>query len=271
MWPLFRVTTGRSLRTDPSYKTRKRRTQAAGQAALRNRYEWARYLLLGRIPNVLRVVMRIICRALAMITSFLGASSLALAASLNSDDAEFLRKAAELGQLEIHASRVAHQQSDRAEVRKYAETMITEYGEVASELSSLVQAKGVSLPATLGDAERQNIAQWQGLEVHEFNRRYIGKIAIEAHENAVDTFRKAADDASDADVKAFAEKTLPRLQRHLARGKLLQETLEAGPRNREAASGPPTSPATPDRSGTGGGEPTNEPPPESPNQAADSQ
>ena len=245
---------------------------------LANRYSVARHepCSRDRIPNAVGLVMRIICRALAMVTSFLGASTLVLAANLNSDDAEFLQKAAELGQLEIQASEIAHQRSDNASIREYAETMIAEHKQVAGELSSLAQQKGVSLPTELSDAEREKIEQWQGMEAHEFNGRYVDEVAIDAHEQAISAFRNAADNASDADVKAFAEKTLPSLQRHLARGKVLQEALQAAPERREAGPdagepGQPTSPATPDKSGTGGGELTNEPPPESPNKAADPQ
>lgn len=220
--------------------------------------------------------MRKIWQAIAVITSSVGIATISLAAALSNHDTEFLQQAAESGRLEIEASKLAHQYSGSPQVREFAEMMITEHTEVDRELNALAANKNVSLPTKLPDDKQRNIAEWQGVEANELNSRYIKEIAIDAHEEAIDRFKKAAKDASDPDVKKFAEKTLPSLQHHLARGKLLQQELDAaskrGPAARQDAErGRATSPATPDNTGTGGGEPTNEPPPESPNKAANPQ
>lgn len=215
--------------------------------------------------------------AVAVITSVLGMANPGLAASLEDHDAEFLRQTAETGRLEIEASKLAYQYSRSPQVREFAETMVSEHTPIERELNALATGKGVSLPTELPGDRQASLSQWQDLAPHELDSRYVEEIAIDAHEDAVDRFKKAAEDASDPDVKAFAAKTLPHLQRHLARGEQLQQELDAASKrgspasSRDTGRSRGTSPATPDNTGTGGGEPTNEPPPESPDKAANPQ
>ena len=54
-----------------------------------------------------------------------------------------------------------------------------------------------------------------------FNRRYVETFGIGAHEDAIKLFDKAAARADDPDVKAFASRGLPGLQRHLTMAKEL--------------------------------------------------
>jgi len=47
--------------------------------------------------------------------------------------------------------------------------------------------------------------------------------AVSDHKKAVKAFEKAANEAKDADVKAFAAKTLPALKEHLSMAEALQK------------------------------------------------
>ena len=49
-----------------------------------------------------------------------------------------------------------------------------------------------------------------------FDRKFVD-LMVENHEKDVKLFKEAADDADDADLKAFAAKQLPTLQKHLER------------------------------------------------------
>lgn len=49
---------------------------------------------------------------------------------------------------------------------------------------------------------------------------------MDHHQKAVDSFEKAAEDAEDADIRAFAAKTLPSLQKRLDHAKTVRDALE---------------------------------------------
>ena len=48
--------------------------------------------------------------------------------------------------------------------------------------------------------------------------------AVKSHEKTISAFQKEAKDGKDADVKAWAEKTLPTLQHHLEMARDLEKT-----------------------------------------------
>ncbi len=118
------------------------------------------------------------------------------------------------GMAEVELSRLALDKSQNAEVRQFAERMVTDHTRANEELQALAQKKGVSLPTTL-DAEHQTAKQrLQGLSQAEFDRAYVD-VMVKDHEAAVELFSEQAESASDGDVKSFAEKTLPILREHL--------------------------------------------------------
>lgn len=150
----------------------------------------------------------------------------AIAASLSEDDQAFLRKAGESGMLEIQASELAVQKSQHPEVKRYAEKMIEDHTAVDKELKTLAEGKGFTLPIELEDDKRDLIENLRQLDGPSFDEEYAEEIAVDAHEDAVELFEDAADDADDADVKAFAAKHLPALQKHLELGERLKDAVD---------------------------------------------
>jgi putative membrane protein len=98
---------------------------------------------------------------------------------------------------------------------------------VDGELKTLASSKGVQLPAEPTRKVRSALSDLQKKSGPDFDKEYADDIAVDAHEDAVKLFEKAAKDAEDADVKAFAAKTLPNLQQHLAKGKELQSLIKS--------------------------------------------
>lgn len=159
----------------------------------------------------------------------------AIAASLAEDDARFLRKAGESGMLEIQASKLAVEKSQHPEIRRYAEMMIKDHTAVDEELKALAKSKGFQLPIELEGGPLRKIENLRQLDGPSFDEEYADEIAVDAHEDAVDLFEDAAEDAEDADIKAFAAKHLPALQKHLEMGRELEDLIDDEDDRRERA------------------------------------
>ncbi|RYH29224.1 MAG: DUF4142 domain-containing protein, partial [Alcaligenaceae bacterium] len=56
--------------------------------------------------------------------------------------------------------------------------------------------------------------------------------------DAVDLYEDAAEDAKDADIKAFAAKTLPTLKAQLEKGKALEKAVDDAKEKRPATAKP---------------------------------
>ena len=63
-----------------------------------------------------------------------------------------------------------------------------------------------------------------------FDRHYADSIGVKAHQDTIKLFQKEVDKGSDADVKAWASKTLPTLQHHLEMAQALKTKADAEPK-----------------------------------------
>lgn len=147
-------------------------------------------------------------------------------AELANGDKKFLEKAAESGQLEIATSQLAVERATHPDVKAFAQMMVADHTKADTELKALAASKQVTLPAEQPRkvrSELEDLGKKQGVA---FDKEYADEIAVDAHKDAVELFKDAAEDAKDPDVKAWAAKTLPTLQAHYDQGKMLKEKLK---------------------------------------------
>lgn len=158
-----------------------------------------------------------------------GAAALGLlvatAASARSD-ADFMKQAAQNGAAEIEASKLALQKAQRSDVKAFAEKMVADHTKTADELKQLATAKKVSLPDGPSMKQKAEIKMISAGDDAKFDERYAKNFGVKAHEETVKLFEEAAKGASDAEVKAWAQKTLPALNHHLE----MARALESGAR-----------------------------------------
>lgn len=116
---------------------------------------------------------------------------------------------------EIESSKLALTKGDEA-TKAFAQQMVTEHEKTSSELKALLSGGNVKgTPATaLTDDRKEEIDDLAKLDGAEFNEEYIDD-QVDAHEDAVDLFKRYAEGGDNAELKAWAAKTLPALQHHL--------------------------------------------------------
>ncbi|MEF7616181.1 DUF4142 domain-containing protein [Aquincola sp. MAHUQ-54] len=141
-------------------------------------------------------------------------------------DANFMKQAAENGHAEVEASQVALQKATDPEVKKFAQQMIDDHTKVHEELKALAAAKGVELPTGPSLVQKGKMKILGTTDGARFDRHYIGSMGVDAHEDTLKLFRKAAQDARDPEVKAFASKTVPALEHHLQMAKQLDASVK---------------------------------------------
>lgn len=136
-------------------------------------------------------------------------------------DVEFMNKAAQAGQMEIDASKLAETKAASGTVKRFAGQMLQDHRAAAEDLKRLASAKGVQLPATPSHDDQKKLEAMGALQGTSFDKQYANEVGVKAHNDAVALFRKAASDARDNDVRDFAKKTLPTLEHHLDSAKTM--------------------------------------------------
>lgn len=147
------------------------------------------------------------------------------ASAPNAYDKQFLTKAADSGSTEIAASKVAQSKSSNAQVKQFADSMVTDHTKVADELKQLAASKQITVSDEPSASHKADIAKLSNLEGKKFDQEYAAKIGVAAHKDAVKLFTEASQKATDPEIKAFATKTLPALQHHLEMANTLHSSL----------------------------------------------
>jgi putative membrane protein len=164
--------------------------------------------------------------AIGMILA-LGLAGGASAADLARADRKFLEAASEAGMFEIGAGKVAVQNAQAAEVKAFGQMMITDHTRVDGELKALAASKGFKLPDELPRGLRKDLEALTQKAGQPFDSDYAENVAVDAHEEVYEMYKDAVEDIKDADIKAFAWKTLPTLQVYLEQGRALEKAVEA--------------------------------------------
>ena len=81
------------------------------------------------------------------------------------------------------------------------------------------------------------MSRLSGLSGAEFDREYIEQAGNKDHEEQAKLFQRQASRGSDPDLKAFAAKTLPIVQSHLAAARDLAKANKGGATNTTNRSG----------------------------------
>ena len=126
----------------------------------------------------------------------------------------FMTTAAESGMAEVQLGQLAQQKAQNADVKQFAQRMVTDHTKANNELKQLAQKENVTLPTDLNAKHKELMSRLQGLSGAEFDREYM-KAQVDDHEKAVSLFQSQADKGDNAQAKAFASKTLPTLKQHL--------------------------------------------------------
>ncbi|QXL85304.1 DUF4142 domain-containing protein [Comamonas sp. NLF-1-9] len=130
-------------------------------------------------------------------------------------DASFLKDAAQNNQAEIKGSEMALEKARNAQTKAFAQQMLNDHRKAGQELERLAAAKGVDLPDDASLMQKAKLELLNLANDKDFDRMYAESVGVKAHKDTIELFRKAAQEAKDPDVRAFATRTLPTLEHHL--------------------------------------------------------
>lgn len=134
--------------------------------------------------------------------------------AVDKDDADFAVKAADGGMTEVAYAKVALQKATNPQVKEFAQMMITDHTKANMELMALAKTKNITLPSAPSKDHQKVIDDASKKSGADFDKTYVNDM-VSDHKEDVSLFQKASKDCKDADLKAFATKTLPVLQSHM--------------------------------------------------------
>jgi putative membrane protein len=157
--------------------------------------------------------------------------------TLDAADVKFVKQEAATGMAAVKLAGLGAQKAVRADVKAFAEMIVTDHTKANEELTKLAATKGVELSAVIDPKHAETFQKLEKTESADFDKEFLN-VAVSGHKKCVSNFEDAAKDSKDADVKMWAEKTLPTLKAHLAQA----QELSSGSSTNSAANSP--TPAT---------------------------
>jgi putative membrane protein len=152
----------------------------------------------------------------------IAAPSAAADKTVAAEDRAFVDGAASVGMMEVELGKIAATHAANAEVKKFGQHMVDDHTKANAELKRLAASKSITLPTSMAAEHRKEVDHLSKLKGADFDHAYM-QAMVKGHGEVVEKFRKQAEAAHDADVKAFAARMLPTLESHLEMAKTTSE------------------------------------------------
>jgi putative membrane protein len=147
---------------------------------------------------------------------------LAMAAD-KSPDESFYNNAAEGGLAEVQLSQLAQDKGQSPAVKEFGQMMIKDHTAANDKLKTIAAGKGVDLPTSPSMGQMATKTKLDMQSGDSFDKSYINTM-IQDHRDTIKLFEKEVQTGQDADAKAFAKETLPKLHQHLAKIESIAKT-----------------------------------------------
>ena len=139
--------------------------------------------------------------------------------------AMFVDNASQSDMLEIASAKVALKRSKSPGIKKFAHGMVTAHTKTSAELKAIVdggKAGDAKIAAALDNRRQGLVDNLEHASDADFDARYVDQQAA-AHRERSELMKTYAKLGTNADLKAFAAKTAPAVDEHLAMVKALDK------------------------------------------------
>jgi putative membrane protein len=140
-------------------------------------------------------------------------TSTAIRTPFDTQDSTFVMKAAMGGMMEVEAGNIAQQNASHDRVKAFGTMMVNDHGKANSELMALAAGRGITLPTALPPDMQKHMDEMRKMKGKAFDNHYMSMM-VDDHKKDVALFEKQSTGGTDAELKAWAAKTLPVLQMH---------------------------------------------------------
>ncbi len=137
-------------------------------------------------------------------------------------DMDFMNEAAQGGMMEVQLGKMAQQKATKKDIKDFGQMMVTDHSNANDELRNLAETNNVNLTDTLNEDNHDKMNDLAKLSGKKFDKEYVNMM-VDDHKSDVDKFKDESQNASSPQVRQWAAKTLPTLQKHLDKIKDIQK------------------------------------------------
>lgn len=138
-------------------------------------------------------------------------------------DQKFVDFAAQTDMVEANLGQLADSAASSQQVKDYAQMLVTDHTNDFNQLYGIANQASLTMPSAIDTpSNKMMIAPFQKVKGAAFDKKYVHEM-IAGHTKAIAIYKKEAADAENPALKAYAEQTVPALQKHLDEAKTLEK------------------------------------------------
>jgi putative membrane protein len=141
------------------------------------------------------------------------------------DDAAFAVEAMAGGINEVELGKLAQQKASDSKVKDFGAMMVTDHTKANAELLALGQSLRVALPVVADKDGQKLMDELSKKSGADFDKAYVTAM-VNDHKEDIKAFEKEGKYGTSTDLKAFANKTLPVLNKHLDAVQQIQSSMK---------------------------------------------
>jgi putative membrane protein len=128
-------------------------------------------------------------------------------------DQAFVNLAAQTDMAEANLGQLAQEHAASQGVKDYAQMLVTDHTADYTKISDVATKAGLTVPKGLDAQHVKMGAPLKKLNGAAFDRQYA-HMMVSGHEGAIAAYNKESRDGKNADLKAYAQASIPTLEKH---------------------------------------------------------
>jgi putative membrane protein len=145
--------------------------------------------------------------------------------AVDANDAKFATDVANGGLAEVALGKLAAEKATNAQVKEFANMMVTDHGKANEELMAIAKTKNITLPVAPDADHQKTMTDLSAKTGTEFDKAYVDAM-VDGHKKTAALLEDGSKNCKDTELMAFATKTLPVVKAHLAKIEAIQKTLK---------------------------------------------
>jgi putative membrane protein len=152
-------------------------------------------------------------------------------------DATFAKKAAQGNMAEVALGKLAQQNAQSDDVKKFGQRMVDDHSKAEQDLEGVASKANITLPQDVNAQQKAEQQRLEKLNGAAFDRAYMAMM-VKDHTKDVAEFKKEANSTkANSDLKDYAKRTYPTLEDHLTNAKAVDNALPKSATAKSSKSG----------------------------------
>src|SRR5688500_3610290 len=137
---------------------------------------------------------------------------------------DFVMKAASGGMMEVALAKMAQQKAKNQRVKNFGKMLVQDHTKANNELKGIASSKNLTVPSEMMPEHKSHVDSMRKMSGTDFEKHYMSMM-VSDHQKDITDFRNASENLTDTELKNFASKTLPVLQKHLDSAQAINQNM----------------------------------------------